>query len=81
MNAVALEARKVDLAREILSMDDEVILHDMWLFLQRQRNSAKRQADVTKPKKGSVSIEDAYGIFKDLQGMDTTIERDGEDRV
>ena len=81
MNAVALEARKVDLAREILSMDDEVVLHDMWLFLQRQRISAKRQADVAKPKKGSVSIEDAYGIFKDLQGMDTTIERDEEDRV
>jgi len=27
------------------------------------------------------SIKDAYGIFKDLKGMDTTIERDEEDRV
>jgi len=27
------------------------------------------------------TIKDAYGIFKDLKGMDTTIERDEEDRV
>jgi hypothetical protein len=26
-------------------------------------------------------IKDAYGIFKELKGMDTTIERDEEDRV
>ena len=26
-------------------------------------------------------IKDAYGIFKDLKGMDTTIERDDEDRI
>ena len=28
-----------------------------------------------------IAIKDAYGIFKDLKGMDTTIERDEEDRV
>ena len=28
-----------------------------------------------------ISIKDAYGIFKDLKGMDTTIERDEEDRL
>jgi len=27
-----------------------------------------------------IAIKDAYGIFKELKGMDTTIERD-EDRV
>jgi len=27
------------------------------------------------------SIKDAQGIFKDLKGIDTTIERDKEDRV
>ena len=27
------------------------------------------------------AIKDAYGIFKDLKGMDTTIERDEEDRI
>ena len=27
------------------------------------------------------SIKDAYGIFKELKGMDTTIERDEEDRI
>jgi len=26
-------------------------------------------------------IKDAYGIFKELKGMDTTIERDEEDRI
>ncbi len=34
------------------------------------------------PKPRRISIEDAYGIFKDLQGkMDTTIEREETDRV
>ena len=28
-----------------------------------------------------VAIKDAYGIFKNLKGMDTTIERDEEDRI
>jgi hypothetical protein len=28
-----------------------------------------------------ISIKDAYGIFKELKGMDTTIERDEEDRI
>jgi hypothetical protein len=26
-------------------------------------------------------IKDAYGIFKDLKGMDTAIERDEEDKI
>jgi len=26
-------------------------------------------------------IKDAYGIFRELKGMDTTIERDEEDRI
>jgi hypothetical protein len=28
-----------------------------------------------------IAIQDAYGIFKDLKGMDTAIERDEEDRI
>jgi hypothetical protein len=28
-----------------------------------------------------IAIKDAYGIFKELKGMDTTIERDEEDRI
>ena len=31
--------------------------------------------------KNSISIKDAYGIFKDLKGMDTAIERDEDDRI
>ena len=27
------------------------------------------------------AIKDAYGIFRELKGMDTTIERDEEDRI
>jgi len=32
------------------------------------------------PRKG-MAIKDAYGIFKELKGMDTAIERDEEDRI
>ena len=28
-----------------------------------------------------ISIKDAHGIFKDLKGMDTTIEREEDERV
>jgi len=28
-----------------------------------------------------IAIKDAYGIFKNLKGTDTTIERDEEDRI
>jgi len=34
----------------------------------------------TQPHNG-IAIKDAYGIFKDLKGIDTTIERDEEDRI
>jgi hypothetical protein len=28
-----------------------------------------------------IAIKDAYGIFRDIKGMDTAIERDEEDRI
>ena len=46
---------------------------DFAMFLKRKNVS-------TQPNH-RISIKDAYGIFKDLQGMDTTIERDEEDRI
>ena len=33
------------------------------------------------PGRNRISIKDARGIFKDLQGVDTTIEREEEERV
>ena len=51
---------------------------DFAKFLKSKHISAQPvgTANLTVP-----SIKDAYGIFKDLKGMDTTIERDEEDRV
>ena len=31
--------------------------------------------------KSRISIQDAYGIFRELKGIDTTINRDEEDRI
>jgi len=39
--------------------------------------SVAEALEVSKPRR--IPIEEAYGIFKDLKGMDTTIERE-EDR-
>ena len=85
MNVMALEAQKASLAREILCMEDESVIHDMWLFLKQrspvlrqQEMSRKRQWDIVRPGKSKLSIEDAYGIFK---GIDTSFEREEEDRI
>jgi len=40
--------------------------------------SVAEALEVSKPRR--IPIEEAYGIFKDLKGMDTTIERE-EDRI
>ena len=48
------------------------------MFIKGKYASA-RLAETAKPT--VPSIKDAYGIFKDLKGMDTTIERDEDDRV
>jgi hypothetical protein len=37
--------------------------------------------DIEIPKPKRISIEDAYGIFKDMKGLDATIEREDEDRI
>ena len=34
MNTIELEAQKASLAREILSMDDESMMHNIWLFIK-----------------------------------------------
>ena len=39
----------------------------------------KQHTDMKMPNK--IEIKDAHGIFKDLKGMDTSVERDEEDRI
>jgi len=63
------------LLREIETMPEETAVEvlDFAKFLKgKQAGAVKLNVPKTK---------DAYGIFKDLKGMDTTIERDEEDRV
>jgi len=68
------------LLREIETMPEEEAAQvlDFAKFIKVRHTPAQpvRTANLTVP-----SIKDAYGIFKDLKGMDTTIERDEEDRV
>jgi hypothetical protein len=63
------------LLKEIETMPEETAVEvlDFAKFLKgKQAGTVKLNVPKTK---------DAYGIFKDLKGMDTTIERDEEDRI
>jgi len=68
------------LLREIETMPEEAAVEvlDFAKFLKSKNTSAQPVGTVnlTVP-----MIKDAYGIFKDLKGMDTTIERDEDDRI
>jgi hypothetical protein len=63
------------LLREIETMPEETAVEvlDFAKFLKGRHTPAR-------PYNG-LAIKDSQGIFKDLKGMDTTIERDEEDRV
>lgn len=63
------------LIREIEALSEES-MEEALDFVRFLRNKPIRTVNPS-----SISIEDAYGIFKDLKGMDTTIEREEEDRV
>jgi len=60
--------------REVENMPDETAAQvlDFAMFIKSRHFQALPQ--------NRIAIKDAYGIFKDLKGMDTTIERD-EDRL
>ena len=68
------------LLREIETMPEEAAAEvlDFAMFIKGRHAPAQSAgtAKLTVP-----SIKDAYGIFKELKGMDTTIERDEEDRI
>ena len=63
------------LLREIETMPEETAVEvlDFAKFLKGKQTLSKQPH--------RIATKDAYGIFKDLKGMDTTIERDEEDRV
>jgi hypothetical protein len=65
------------LLREIETMPEETAVEvlDFARFL-RNKQTPTRTANSAVP-----TIKDAYGIFKELKGMDTTIERDEQDRI
>jgi hypothetical protein len=62
------------LMREIQTMPeaDAAQVLDFAMFIKNRHIQ-------TKPNR--IAIKDAYGIFKDLKGMDTSFERDEDDRV
>jgi len=72
MTTVALLLKELETMPEAAAA--EVL--DFAMFIKSRPARPVRTVNLTVP-----SIKDAYGIFKDLKGMDTTIERDEEDRV
>jgi hypothetical protein len=68
------------LLKEIETMPEAAAAEvlDFAMFIKGRHTQAqpKRTANMNIP-----SIKDAQGIFRDLKGMDTTIERDEEDRI
>jgi hypothetical protein len=70
----------VQLLREIETMPEEATAQVLdFAMVIKGKYAQARPAETAKPT--VPSIKDAYGICKDLKGMDTTIERDEDDRV
>ena len=63
------------LLREIETLPEEAAAEvlDFAMFIKGRHTSSQTH--------NGIAIKDAYGIFKELKGMDTTIERDEEDRI
>jgi hypothetical protein len=68
------------LLREIEAMPekDAAQVLDFAMYIKGKQSSAQTLGTA---KPAVPMIKDAYGIFKDLKGMDTTIQRDEEDRI
>jgi hypothetical protein len=64
------------LMQEIETLPEEFVAEALNFVVFLKNKSFEISSTILK----RISIEDAHGIFKDLKGMDTTIERD-EDRV
>jgi hypothetical protein len=64
--------------KEIETLPEESMEEALNLILTLKN----KPSHIEPPMRGKISIEDAYGIFKDLRGkIDSTIEREEEDRV
>ena len=70
MNTIELEVQKADLAREILCMEDETVINNIWLLLKK-RNPTVFQPRM--PKKRQLGILDGKAkiVFKDNFEMTT----------
>ena len=70
MNMMALEAQKAGLAREILCMEDESIIHDMWLLLKQWKPAVDQKKT---PDKRPLGILDGKAkiVFKEDFEMTT----------
>jgi len=66
--------------KEIETMPEETAAEvlDFAMFIKGRHTPAQPVGTV---KLTVPMIKDAYGIFRELKGMDTTIERDEEDRI
>ena len=58
---------------ETMSEENAIEVLDFARFLKCKHTSTQS--------KQRIAIKDAHGIFKYLKGMDTTIERDEEERI
>lgn len=68
------------LLKEIETMPEEAAAEvlDFAMFIKGRHSPAQTKGTVNL---NVPSIKDAHGIFKELKGMDTAIERDEEDRI
>ena len=71
MSVIELEAQKASLAREILCMEDETIVNNMWLMLKtvyQQRKPQKREIGFLEGK-AKVTFHDDWEMTPEELGM------------
>ena len=70
MNTIALEAQKAGLAHEILCIEDEAVINNIWLLLKKCNPTGYQQK---KPVKRQLGILDGKAkiVFKDDFEMTT----------
>ena len=76
MNMIAFEAQKAGLAREILCVEDESVINNMWLFLKQcksvvyqQKTPERRQLGILNGKARIVFKDDFEMTTEELIGL------------
>jgi hypothetical protein len=71
MNTIELEAQKASLAREILNMDDESMIHHIWLLLKNitQQEIPKKREIGFLEGKAKVIFHDDWEMTPEELGM------------